>query len=174
VLALNETEPAFDAANCLKANDHILYLVSNSGNLRGCDKLQEIMGHDVKVHPLHDVYAFTHIDSTICFLREGLLMINPSRVKDIHDLPHPFNTWDVINCPEPEGYQQPSYAYCSPWVLNMNLISINERLVIVEENQHQLRKLLSVQGIESLVMPGRQMIKMGGGPHCCSLDIDRD
>ena len=101
-------------------------------------------------------------------------MINPSRVKDIHDLPHPFNTWDVIHCPEPEGYTQPAYAYCSPWVLNMNLISVNERLVIVEENQHQLRKLLSVQGIESLVMPGRQMIKMGGGPHCCSLDIDRD
>ena len=173
VLALNETEPAFDAANCLKANDHILYLVSNSGNLRGCDKLQEILGHDVKVHPLHDVYAFTHIDSTVCFLREGLIMINPSRVKDIHDLPYPFNTWDVVHCPEPEGYQQPEYAYCSPWVLNMNLISINERLVIVEENQHELRKLLSVFGIDSLTMPGRQMIKMGGGPHCCSLDLDR-
>jgi N-dimethylarginine dimethylaminohydrolase len=56
----------------------------------------------------------------------------------------------------------------------MNLISINERLVIVEENQHQLRKLLNVIGIESLTMPGRQMIQMGGGPHCCSLDLDRD
>ena len=56
-LALTEVAPAFDAANCLKANDHILYLVSNSGNLRGCHQLQEILGNNVKVHPLHDVYA---------------------------------------------------------------------------------------------------------------------
>lgn len=34
ILALNEFYPKFDAANIIRANDDILYLVSNSGNKR--------------------------------------------------------------------------------------------------------------------------------------------
>lgn len=174
VLAVNETEPAFDAANCIKANDHILYLVSNSGNMAGCNLLQELLGPQIKVHPLVDVYAFQHLDSTITLLREGLLMINPLRVKEPKDLPMPFNTWDYIVCPDPVLSYPAQYDFCSPWVYNMNLISVNENLVILEETQTELRKLLHQHGIESLGMPGRHMTTLGGGPHCCTLDLVRD
>ena len=44
VLALTEVEPAFDAANILRANDDVLYLVSNSGNKLGSVLLQEALG----------------------------------------------------------------------------------------------------------------------------------
>jgi glycine amidinotransferase/scyllo-inosamine-4-phosphate amidinotransferase 1 len=173
VLAVNETEPVFDAANCIKANNHILYLVSNTANMAGCNLLQEILGSDVKVHPLHDVYSFAHIDSTITFLREGLMMINPIRVTDPHTLPEPFNKWDIIKCPDPVIPNVGPYQFCSPWVYNMNLISINERLVVLEEHQTELRKLLSIAGIESIGVPGRHMTTLGGGPHCTTLDLDR-
>ena len=174
VLALNETEPAFDAANCLKANDHILYLVSNTGNMAGCNLLQDILGQDVTVHPLKNIYAFAHLDSTITLLREGLMLINPIRVKQPKDLPAPFDSWDHILCPEPVISYDKKFNFCSPWVFNMNLISVNEQLVIVEETQSELRKLLQQYGIESLGMPGRHMANLGGGPHCTSLDLIRD
>jgi hypothetical protein len=51
-LALTEYSPAFDAANIIRANDDVLYLVSNTGNKKGARLLQEILGDEVKVHIL--------------------------------------------------------------------------------------------------------------------------
>ncbi|MGA1048191.1 MAG: inosamine-phosphate amidinotransferase 1, partial [Minisyncoccia bacterium] len=70
-LALTEVTPAFDAANILRANDDILYLVSNSGNVAGANFLQGVLGDRAKVHLLQGVYSYMHIDTTIAFLREG-------------------------------------------------------------------------------------------------------
>jgi hypothetical protein len=42
-LALTEVTPAFDAANVLRANDDVLYLVSNSGNVAGANFLQGVL-----------------------------------------------------------------------------------------------------------------------------------
>jgi glycine amidinotransferase len=122
-LALTEVTPAFDAANALRANDDILYLVSNSGNVAGANLLQEMLGDRAKVHLLENVYAYMHIDSTIAFLREGLMLLNPERIKSVDVLPEPFRSWDVIWCPEPVdiGYH-PGYNHGSYWVANMNLL----------------------------------------------------
>ena len=75
-LALHETAPAFDAANVLRADEKLLYLVSNSGNIAGANLLKTIF--DVEVCLMQDVYSYMHIDSTIAFFRDGLLLINPS------------------------------------------------------------------------------------------------
>ena len=142
--------------------------------MAGCNLLQDILGQDVTVHPLKNIYAFAHLDSTITLLREGLMLINPIRVKQPKDLPAPFDSWDHILCPEPVISYDKKFNFCSPWVFNMNLISVNEQLVIVEETQSELRKILQQYGIESLGMPGRHMANLGGGPHCTSLDLIRD
>ena len=131
ILALQEFHPKFDAANILRANDTILYLVSNSGNKKGAEYLQNYFGNRVKVKLLEKVYSYMHIDSTVAFLREGLLLVNPSRIKDHKtQLPDPFNKWDCIYCPDPVdiGYY-PQYCNASEWI-NMNLLSVNENLVI--------------------------------------------
>lgn len=173
-LAVTEHEPAFDAANILKANDHILYLVSNTGNKQGAYLLQEHLGNRAKVHLLEDVYAFSHIDSTVAFLREGLMLLNPARVKDKTQLPQPFHSWDVIWSPGPTVVHPTFSTWCSPWVLTVNLVSINENLVCLEDNQIELKRLLEKYKIDSIDLPGRHMINLGGGFHCVSLDLDRD
>ena len=99
VLALNETEPCFDAANILKDNDDLYYLVSNSGNFRGAEMLQHFVGNTAKVHTIEDVYSYMHLDSTIAFLREGLLLANPSRIKDRTQLPEKLQNWDIVWAP---------------------------------------------------------------------------
>jgi N-dimethylarginine dimethylaminohydrolase len=172
-LALTEYSPAFDAANVIRANDDILYLVSNTGNKKGAYLLQELLGKEVKVHTLKGVYSYIHIDSTIAFLREGLMLLNPERIKDKNILPKPFCDWDAVWCPEPVdiGYYM-NYNNASKWI-NMNLFSINENLVVLEENQHNLRKELEKYNIECAMLPMRHQRTLGGGFHCVTLDLER-
>lgn len=173
ILALNETEPAFDAANILRDNDNLYYLVSNSGNKKGAEYLQGLCP-DKKVWTIEGVYSYMHLDSTICLLREGLMLLNPDRIKSIDQLPKPLQNWDVIWCPEPVDIgHYPGYCNASTWI-NMNLFSVNTRLVALEENQHPLRKELEKHGIECAMLPMRQQRTLGGGFHCVTLDIMRN
>jgi len=173
VLALTEVEPSFDAANILRDNDNLYYLVSNSGNESGARYLQELVGPDKKVWPIKGLYSFMHLDSTIALLREGLMLLNPSRVKSIDQLPKPLQSWDYIYAPEPQDIGHfPGYCNASPW-LNMNLFSISPNLVALHKSQDNLRIILEKKGIECAMLPGRQQRTLGGGFHCVTLDLER-
>jgi N-dimethylarginine dimethylaminohydrolase len=172
VLALHNTQPKFDAANIIRANNDLLYLVSNSGNHAGASWLQETLP-DVKVHLLENVYSYMHIDSTVAFLREGLMLLNSSRIKDINVLPEPFRSWDYIMCPEPIDIgHYPDYCHSSTWI-NVNLLSINPNLVVLEEHQTNLRDILEKYGIECAMLPMRHARTLGGCFHCVTLDLER-
>ena len=174
VLALHETVPAFDAANVIRANEDVLYLVSNSGNKVGATILQDTLGDKANVHTLEGVYSYMHIDSTVAFLREGLMLLNPSRIKSVEQLPKAFRNWDVIWCPEPTDIgHYPHYCNASTWI-NMNLFSVNTQLVALEENQHNLRKELEKHKIDCAMLPMRHQRTLGGGFHCVTLDLERN
>jgi len=172
-LALNEIEPCFDAANVLRSNDDLFYLVSNSGNKAGADYLQEVVGSKKKVWTIEGVYSYMHLDSTIALLREGLMLLNPDRIKSKDQLPKPLQSWDAIWCPEPIdiGYH-PGYNNASKWI-SMNLFSINPNLVALEERQHTLRKELEKHNVECAMLPMRQARTLSGCFHCVTLDLER-
>jgi N-dimethylarginine dimethylaminohydrolase len=174
VLALNEQVPCFDAANIIRANDDILYLVSNSGNKKGAEYLQEYLGNSIKVHTLEGVYSYMHIDSTVAFLREGLMLLNPSRIKSKDVLPKAFKSWDIIWCPEPVdiGYAE-NYCNSSSWI-NMNLLSVNPNLITLEKTQVNLQRELEKYKIECTMLPMRHCRTLGGSFHCVTLDLERD
>lgn len=91
LLRLNNDEPVFDAANVLRAG------YDSSGNEMGMTWLSSILGSDYTIHPISPtVYSSIHIDSTLCFLRPGLLLANPERVKDPSMLPKCMQSWDII------------------------------------------------------------------------------
>lgn len=172
-LALTNIEPAFDAANILRDNDNLYYLVSNSGNQHGAEYLQQLVGTEKKVWLIENIYSFMHIDSTIALLREGLMLLNPSRIKDVKQLPKPLQSWDVIWAPEPENIgHYPGYCNASAW-LNVNLFSVTPNLVAMLEGQHALRQQLESNKIECAMLPGRQQRTLGGGFHCVTLDLER-
>lgn len=173
VLALREKQPMFDAANILRDNDNLYYLVSNSGNKKGAEYLQALRP-DKKVYTIEGVYSYMHLDSTIALLREGLMLLNPSRIKSLDQLPKPLQSWDYIWCPEPTDIgHYPGYCNASIWI-NMNLFSVNTRLVALEENQHSLREELEKHGIECAMLPMRHQRTLGGGFHCVTLDLVRN
>ena len=174
ILALNETEAAFDAANVLRANEDLLYLVSNSGNKKGAKILQEILGQKANVHTIEKIYSYMHIDSTLAFLREGLILANPRRVRDKYLLPKPFRDWEVIFAPDPVDIgHYPGYCASSVWV-SVNLLSINPNLVVLEEHQTNLRDMLKKYKIECEMLPMRHSRTLGGCFHCVTLDLVRE
>jgi N-dimethylarginine dimethylaminohydrolase len=173
ILALREYEPVFDAANILRCNDDLFYLVSNTGNKKGAEYLQEIVGPSKRVHTIENVYSYIHLDSTIAFLREGLVLLNPSRIKSIDQLPEVLHNWDVIWAPEPFDIgHYPGYCNASKWV-SVNLLSVNPKLVVLEEHQHALCKELEKYNIDSAMLPMRHARTLGGCFHCVTLDLER-
>lgn len=172
ILALTETSPCFDAANILRANDDLYYLVSNTGNKKGAEYLQSLVPNK-RVHTLEDIYSYIHIDSTIALLREGLMLLNPARIQSIEQLPMSLRNWDIIWAPEPVdiGYY-PGFCNASTWI-SINLLSVNPDLVVLEEHQHNLRIELEKHGIECAMLPMRHARTLGGCFHCVTLDLER-
>lgn len=170
---LTEFEPVFDAANIIKCGKDIFYLVSNSGNKFGAAWLQSVLGTTYRVHVLTDVYAYVHLDTTIMPLSPGVVLLNPDRVND-NNLPKFFHKWKKIWAAEPIATPfEEHWAVASPW-LGMNVLSINEKLVAVEERQINLIKQLEDNGFDILPVRLRHCRTLSGGPHCVTLDTVRD
>jgi len=170
---LTEYEPAFDAANCVKIGKDILYLVSNSGNKMGARWLQSTLGEKYTVHMLENVYAYVHLDTSIMPLAPGKVLLNPERVKE-EQLPNIFDKWEKIWAPIPQETQvMHDWAPASPW-LGMNILSLSESLVAVEENQINLTKTLEDAGFDVMHVKMRHCRTLSGGPHCVTLDTVRE
>jgi N-dimethylarginine dimethylaminohydrolase len=170
-LAVLEEEPVFDAANCLRLGGDILYLVSDSGNLCGAQWLQTALGERYRVHLCENIYKSTHIDTTIAALRPGLLLVNPARVSE-KTIPDVLRSWEILHAPDPVDTGFLGYPFSSPWI-SMNLLSIAPDLVVVEESQTDLIRMLEKRGISCASIPWRQGRSLGGGFHCATLDVRR-
>lgn len=174
---LLDGEPVFDAANVIKHNNDLLYLISNTGNKDGAKWLEtyckETFGNEYNVHLAENVYAYIHIDTTFVFLREGLVLLNPSRV-NWRNMPDFIGRLDKVWAPEPYPTQvMNDWCPASPW-LGMNILPINKELVMVEEHQVLLMKELKKWGIESIPVKMRHARTFSGGPHCVTLDVVRE
>jgi N-dimethylarginine dimethylaminohydrolase len=169
-------EPAFDAANVLRLGRDLIYLVSGTGNEMGGQWLQTILGDAFRVHFLKDVYYGSHIDSTFVALRPGLMLCNPARLND-DTLPDILKQWDVIYSPPMESTGDYDADYLSKSIgsewIDMNLFSINPNLVVIDQDQTGLIKLLEKQGIDVIRLKLRHSKMLGGGFHCITLDIRR-
>ncbi len=170
---LTEYEIAFDAANVIKCGKDIFYLISNSGNRLGGEWLQRTLGSNYSVHLLDNVYAYVHLDTTILPLAPGKVLLNPYRIND-NNLPNYFKNWEKIYAEEPIAtpYLE-HYAPASVW-LGINVLSINENLVAVEQTQTKLARQLESHGFDVMLVQMRHCRTLSGGPHCVTLDTVRD
>ncbi len=169
-------EPAFDAANILRLGRDLIYLVSGTGNELGGQWLQTILDDDFRVHFLKDVYYGSHIDSTFVALRPGLILCNPARINN-NTLPEILKQWEIIYSPPMEAVDRYDADYLSKSIgsdwIDMNLLSISPNLVVVDQDQSALIKLLEKQGIDVIPLKLRHSKMLGGGFHCITLDIRR-
>jgi N-dimethylarginine dimethylaminohydrolase len=160
-----------DAANVLRIDQHRwLFLESDSGNRAAyewlCAQLPDV---DIE---LCNFYAGVHIDSTVVVLRDGLVLLNGSRVNE-SNCPQVFDNWDKIYVDDvvPQDFYQ--YPYASKWIA-LNMLSIDANTVIVDAAQTDLIRTLEQHKFTVIPLTLRHSRTLGGGFHCVTLDLVRD
>ena len=158
-----------DAANVCRLGDTWLYLQSHSGNMAAYDWLcNQFPDIDIE---LCNFYSGVHIDSTIVPVREGLVLLNASRVNE-SNCPAAFDSWEkiYINDVVPQGFYQ--YPYASKWIA-MNMLVLDPQTVIVDAAQTALITILKSKGIDAIPHTLSHSRTLGGGFHCVTLDTRR-
>jgi N-dimethylarginine dimethylaminohydrolase len=159
-----------DAANILRLNDTWLYLESASGNRAAYDWLCKQLP-EINIE-LCNFYAGVHIDSTIVALREGLVLLNGSRVTE-HTCPKVFHNWEKIYIEDvvPQGFY--NYPYASKWIA-LNMLVVDPHTVIVDRRQTDLIRTLESYKFTVISLELRHSRTLGGGFHCVTLDLHRE
>jgi len=158
-----------DAANVLRLNDSWLFLNSASGNHEALEWLQDRFV-DVNIEQCN-FYSGVHIDSTIVPLREGLVMLNASRVTE-QTCPRVFDKWDKIWVEDVVAQDFYQYPYASKWIA-MNMLVVDPHTVIVDRHQHDLIHTLEQHRFDVVPLELRHSRTLGGGFHCVTLDLVR-
>lgn len=172
---INDDEIIFDAANIVRLGKDLLFQVSNSGSKKGAKWLKTILEPlGYRIHLAEGFYAYTHFDSTVVPLREGLVLFNGARLREDH-YPSIFKNWnkiffeDIVDI----GSSLPNgVSPCSPYI-GLNLLMVNPSLAIVDINQISLRRELQKWGIETIGLNMRHARSLSGGFHCVTLDVKR-
>lgn len=159
-----------DAANVCRMNSSWLYLESPSGNRAAYKWLCQQLP-DINIE-LVNFYSGVHIDSTICPLREGFVVLNASRVNQ-QNCPQAFKGWTKLWVTDVEAQHFYQYPYASKWI-GMNMLSIDPNTIIVDQNQHKLIKDLERARFTVIPLQLRHSRTLGGGFHCVTLDLIRE
>ena len=159
-----------DAANVCRLDDKMLFLESASGNRAAYDWLCNQFP-DVTIE-LCNFYAGVHIDSTIVPLREGLVMLNSSRV-NFDNVPQVFDGWHKIWVTDVVAQDFYKYPYASKWIA-MNMLVVDPHTVICDRNQLELIKTLESYRFQVIPLELRHSRTLGGGFHCVTLDLHRE
>jgi glycine amidinotransferase/scyllo-inosamine-4-phosphate amidinotransferase 1 len=160
-----------DAANILRLGENrLLYLESASGNRQAYYWLLRNLPTNASIE-LCNFYSGVHIDSTIVPLREGLVLLNGSRVNG-GNCPRVFADWEKIYVDDvvPQEFYQ--YPYASKWIA-LNMLSVDPQTVILDKRQHTLSSILEKKGFTVIPLELRHSRTLGGGFHCVTLDLVR-
>ena len=160
-----------DAANILRLGPNkMLYLESASGNRAAYHWLLANLPPDTSIE-LCNFYAGVHIDSTIVPLREGVVMLNASRVS-FDNVPRAFDGWQKIWIRDVVAQGFHKYPYASKWIA-MNMLVVDPETVIVDRHQTELIKTLKSYRFQVIPHELRHSRTLGGGFHCVTLDLIR-
>lgn len=191
---LDEDEIIFDAANIIRVDQDVLFLVSSTGNAKAAAWLRSVLGPDYRVHVTH-TYRSSHLDSTILPLCPGMVLLNGARVNE-QTCPQLFDGWDklyftdVAPLPVAEiefhtkvrvpiarelheiGVESSLHHISSPWA-GLNVMSLDSRTVLVHDRQTALIKFLESKKFTVIPIQMRHCYTMLGGLHCTTLDAVR-
>ena len=166
-----DQDMVLDAANICRLGDTWLFLESASGNMKAHEWLQQKF-RNVRIE-LCNFYSGVHIDSTITPLRQGLVMLNASRVNP-QNCPKALDHWEKIWVTDemivPQTFE--GFPYASKWIA-MNILVLDPETVIIDAAQTQLINILKSKGIDSIPLTLSHSRTLGGGFHCVTLDTRR-
>lgn len=167
---VTEVEPVFDAADFARCGSDLFGQLSHVTNRAGVRWLARHLGSQYRIHLLDvdDAHAM-HIDATFVPLAPGRVLVNPERLRH---LPPCLADWEVLTPPKPVGSPGPPLLFSSDW-LSINVLSLDERRIVVEAQETPLIDFLAGAGFEPIPVPFRNVAVFGGGLHCATVDVRR-
>ena len=175
-LMTTEFEPVFDAASFVRCGRDLFVTRDCVTNRSGIEWLERHLGSEFRIHQIGVTGPHPlHIDSTFLPIAPGKALAN----KDwIGTLPPILKKWELLEIPKPDplpkanigmdGFPSETSSYIS-----MNVLSIDGKRIVVEQNQVSLIKRLKEWGFEPIPLSYRWPPFFGGGFHCTTLDIRR-
>jgi glycine amidinotransferase len=170
---LTNHEPVFDAADIARCGRDLFFQRSQVSNDLAIDWLQRHLGSGYRVHRLEfaDDRA-VHIDATFVPLAPGKIMVNPDR--PMKNVPELFKKagWEFLVAPRTTLSRDNESFRSFEW-LHMNVLSLDEERVIVEQNEEPLIRALKEWGFKPIPIPFRNNYRHGGSFHCTTVDVRR-
>lgn len=173
--SITEFEPTFDGADFVRCGKDIIGQISHVTNKFGIKWLQNFLGAEYQIHLIQSKCPEAiHIDTTIAPLAQGKLLVNPEFI-NLNSLPTFFDNWEIIEAPKPDSFitEIGEYRVVSDW-MSLNVLSLDNKRVIVEEKQKSLIKTLKNNGFEPIPCAFEDYYIFGGSFHCATLDIARN
>lgn len=170
---ITEAEPVWEAADVARCGDDLFVIRSTVTNAAGIDWLRRELGPAVRLHELRTRCPNPcHIDTTFVPLREGVALVHPQWFVAPPDA---LAGWELIPAPPPSYREDSPMAapyFSSQW-LSMNVLSLDDRRVFVDDQQRALIRLLDQHGFEPIALPFDAVGAFGGSFHCVTLDVRR-
>ncbi len=169
----SEFEPVFDAADMTRCGRDIFIQRSHVTNDFGIEWLRRHLGDDYRLHKVEfDDYRAIHIDATFVPLAPGKLLVNPDRpIKQMPEIIEKSD-WEILEAPESTLPTDHPWYHSFRW-LSMNMLSLDEKRIIVEKNEEPMIKALKEWGFEPIPCPFRANYRFGGSFHCTTVDVRR-
>lgn len=175
---VTQDEIVFDAADITRMGIDLFVQESMTTNRPGIDWLRRTLEpRGFRVHRVNfplDLFP-SHIDCTFVPLRPGLVLTNPDRpIRKSQKEIFSQNGWVLVDAVRPvlANDEMPAHCQSSHW-LSMNVLSIDAKTVICEENEHPLIEQLSDLGFDVITTPFRNVFEFGGSLHCATWDVRR-
>jgi glycine amidinotransferase len=175
---LTEAEPLFDAADFFTLEDVVIGQQSLVTNKAGVSLVKKLIAPEYQFCEMkfNDPRAM-HIDATFLPVAEGLILTNAEYVDldaSKNMLPRKYHSWDIVHAPNPIIHPtDPPKYFTSDW-LSINILTLDSRTVIVEEQQESLIKFLESWGLKVLTLPFNNFQCFGGSFHCATHEVLRD
>jgi len=167
-----EEEILFDAADFMKFGQDILVMRSHVTNEAGIEWVRRMLGPAYTLHVVEtkNPYAM-HIDDTIMPLGQGRLLYSPDYFEP-KALPEIFKSWEMFAAPAAVISETSRLGRLSGW-LNVNMLSIDDKRIVVERRQEATIALLKRLGMQPVLCDFESYYPFVGSFHCASLDIRR-
>ncbi|WP_347264087.1 amidinotransferase [Nitrobacter sp.] len=173
---LTEWEPVFDAADFMRCGRDLFVQKSNVTNAMGIEWLRRhLSDRGYRIHEIESRCRMPmHIDTTFVPLAPGKVLVNPEYL-DISRLPPILKDWEILVAPEPNPIEDRLLkitSMCGKW-LSMNVLTLDEKHVVVERHHTSMIKALEKWGFEPVPCDFLHYGAFGGAFHCATLDIRR-
>jgi glycine amidinotransferase len=167
-------ELMMDAAQVLRLGRDLLVNVAHENHRMAVDWLERHLEGRYRIHRVNRM-TDNHIDSMLLALKPGVFLARNEGVRDL--LPEALQSWKFLIPPPPSAGDFPVYddddlVLTSPYI-DLNVLSIDEDTVLVNEDCTGVRKMLEAEGFTVIPVRHRHRRLFGGGFHCFTLDTHR-